>query len=261
MRIAALLLLAVQMSAGCVMRPSVAATTRRTFRFPDDAFAFANETVWEYHPGGAGGREWWTKREPRPSFSLRCGPMVRAARQFFLNARFEPAASRLDAAGYERLVRAVMASDPRHDRAEPIVIPGYPNLRAFSATHAALIQGHISGVWTSQLQRGNWRMIFPFPRRHQEATMRRLRADLAAGRPPIVHVLRFPDITLNHMILIYGVEETPAQVRFAAYDPNDAMHPIVLTYDRVARLFSYPRTPYFPGGPVRAYEIYDGWLY
>ena len=135
------------------------------------------------------------------------------------------------------------------------------DLRSFSAAHTALIQTHISGAWTSQLQRGNWRMIFPFSRRHQALTMQQLRARLAAGRPPIVHVLRFPEITLNHMVVVYAVEETPAEVRFRAYDPNDAEQPVVLAYDRVARLFTYPRTSYFPGGSVRAYEIYDGWLY
>jgi hypothetical protein len=104
-------------------------------------------------------------------------------------------------------------------------------------------------------------MIFPFPRAHQEATLRRVREGLAAGRPPVLHVLRFPDITLNHMIVVYAEEETPAEVRLFAYDPNDAQRPVVVRYDRAARLFTYPRTPYFPGGPIRAYEIYDGWLY
>jgi hypothetical protein len=66
---------------------------------------------------------------------------------------------------------------------------------------------------------------------------------------------------MNHMVVVYAAEETPAEMRFLAYDPNNASAPIVLTYDRVARRFSYPRTLYFPGGPVRVYEIYDGWLY
>ena len=232
-----------------------------TLRFPEDVFAFANETVWEYHTDDATGASGWTKRHPRPAFSLRCGPMARAVRQFFTNARFDATAPRADAATYEQLVRAVMASDPRHDRPERIVIPGYPDLRSFSAAHAALIQQNISGAWTSQLQRGNWRMIFPFSRSHQAETMRQLRAQLAAGRPPIVHVVRFPNITLNHMVVVYAVEETPAEVRFRVYDPNDAEQPVVLAYDRVARIFSYPRTTYFPGGPVRVYEIYDGLLY
>lgn len=63
------------------------------------------------------------------------------------------------------------------------------------------------------------------------------------------------------MIVVYAAEETAAEVRFLAYDPNDAEQPVVLDYDRAARIFSFPRTPYFPGGPVRAYEVYDGLLH
>jgi hypothetical protein len=207
------------------------------------------------------GRDRWYERDPRPAFSLRCGPIARAVRQFYANARFDASAPRAEPATNERLLRTVMASDPRRDRAARIVIPGYADLRSFSADHVALIEANISGAWTSQLQRGNWRMIFPFTRRHQAATATRLRERLAAGRPPIVHVLRFPNITLNHMIVVYAAEETPAEIRFSAYDPNDAEHPVVLAYDRGARRFSYPQTPYFPGGPVRAFEIYDGLLY
>lgn len=254
-------LVALAVGGGCALQGAPPAGTPRPLRFPADVFAFANETVWEYHRDETSGRQWWTQREPRPPFSLRCGPMARAVRQFFTNARFDPAAPRLDAAGYEPLVRAVMASDPRRDRAEPVVIPGYADLRTFSTDHAGLVQQHISGAWTSQLQRGNWRMIFPFPRGHQEATLRRVREGLAAGRPPILHVLRFPNITLNHMIVVYAAEETPAEVRLFAYDPNDAERPVVVRYDRAARLFAYPQTPYFSGGPIRAYEIYDGWLH
>jgi hypothetical protein len=246
--------------AACVWHGSVPSAAA-ALRFPQDVFAFANETVWEYHDDPASGRQGWSKRDPRPAFSLRCGPMARAVRQFYISARFDPAAPRGDAATYERLVREVMASDPRRPRAERIVIPGYADLRSFSTDHAAVIQANISGTWSSQLQRGNWRMIFPFTGGHQQATMRQLVREVAAGEAPIVHVLRFPNITMNHMVIVYDVEETPAEVRFHAWDPNNAEQPIVLAYDRVARRFSYPRTLYFPGGPVRVYEIYDGWLY
>jgi hypothetical protein len=167
----------------------------------------------------------------------------------------------VDAAAYTRLVREVMATDPRRPAARRIVIPGYADLRSFSAAHATLLQANVSGAWTSQLQRGNWRMIFPFTASHQAATAESLRADLARGWPAVVHVLRYPLLTINHMVLVYAVDETPAELRFVAYDPNEAERPIVLAYDRVTSRFSYPPTSYFPGGPVRAYEIYDGLLY
>jgi hypothetical protein len=74
-------------------------------------------------------------------------------------------------------------------------------------------------------------------------------------------VLRYPELTLNHLVLVYDAEETPAEIRFRAYDPNDAARPVLLTYDRAARMFTYAATPYFPGGPVKAYEVYCGLFY
>ena len=141
------------------------------------------------------------------------------------------------------------------------MIPGYPDLQSFSAAHEALLKAALAGPWQSYLQRGNWRMIFPFTARHQRRLARRLLASLARGWPPIVHVLRYPELTINHLVLVFDAEETPAEIRFLTYDPNDAAHPVVLTFDRVADTFFYAPTPYFPGGPVKAYEVYDGLLY
>jgi hypothetical protein len=73
-------------------------------------------------------------------------------------------------------------------------------------------------------------------------------------------VVRFPALTLNHMVLLYAIDETPAELLFQAYDPNDAAAPIVVRWDRGGRTFVYPRTVYFGGGPVKAYGIYDGLL-
>lgn len=234
------------------------------FRFASDTFAFSNDTVWEYRLApGATRMEWW-KREPRPPFSLRCGPVVRAARQFLLHARFDPAAAPLAPDGYGPLVTRVLRADARRKTAAPhtIVIPGYADLRSFSAAHEPLLKATLmSESWSAFLQRGNWRMIFPFSARHQRAEAERLLAEVGRGETPIVHVVRFPDLTLNHIVLVYEAEPTPAALRFRAYDPNDATRPIELAWDRGARTFVYPRTVYFPGGPVRAYEVYDGLLY
>jgi hypothetical protein len=236
-------------------------TGPRPLRFPADVFAFPNETVWAYDVDPVSKRVAWRTRDPAPAFSLRCGPMARGVRQFFANARFDPDALRADTAEYGRLVHAVLASDPRRPLERPIVIPGYADLRTFSADHAALMQAELAGPWSSHLQRGNWRMIFPFGGRHQEATARALLDDLGRHWPAIVHVLRFPRLTINHMVVVYAAEESPALVRFLAYDPNDASRPVALTYDRAARRFAFSATAYFPGGPVSAYTIYDGLLY
>jgi hypothetical protein len=187
--------------------------------------------------------------------------MARVARQFYAGARFDPAAPRVDEATYARLVRAVLATDPRRAAAGRIVIPAYPDLRSFSRAHEALLKEVMAGPWQSYLQRGNWRMIFPFPASHQERLAKRLLASLARGWPPIVHVLRYPDLIINHMVLVYDAEETPTEIRFQLYDPNDAARPVLLTYDRAARAFSLAATRYFPGGPVKAYDVYHGLVY
>ena len=232
-RVLALVLLAC--AAGCAARrPSVPG--RAPFAFPDDAFAFANITVWEYDVDPSTGDIQWRPREPPPDFSLRCGTMARLARQFWANARFDPAAP-------------------------PVVIPGYRSLHEFSATHRELLVRLMAGPWQSYLQRGNWRMIFPFPPGQQRDQAARLLDALAQGWPPVVHVLRYPRTTINHLVLVYAAEETPSEIRFQVYDPNDAEKTVMLTWDRAAELFNYSTTPYFPGGPVRAYEVYDGWLY
>ena len=168
----------------------------------------------------------------------------------------------IDDATLERLVRDVLVRDARATRpsGEPVVIPGYADLRQLSAAHRALFERALGGALLSHLQRGNWRMIFPFPAAEQRHEADQLAAALRRGETPILHVVRFPALTLNHMILLFDVTETPEDIRFDAYDPNDASAPIVVRWDRGGRTFVFPRTPYFGGGPVKAYGIYDGLL-
>ena len=232
------------------------------FRFANDTFAFSNETVWEYNIDDATGHATWHRRDPPPPFSLRCGNMARAARQFHIPARFAPDRSPPDDATLERLVRDVLVRDARATRpsGEPVVIPGYADLRQLSAAHRPLFERALGGALLSHLQRGNWRMIFPFPAAGQRREADQLADALRRGETPILHVVRFPALTLNHMILLFDVTETPEDIRFDAYDPNDASAPIVVRWDRGGRTFVFPRTPYFGGGPVKAYGIYDGLL-
>jgi hypothetical protein len=239
----------------------VPGTAGRPFRFPADAFAFRNDTVWAYATEPGTGRVRWWKREPRPAWSLRCGTMVRVARQFHRHARFDATLPPAAPDDYRRLVRTVLDRDPRGPAGEAVVIPGFADLRAFSAAHEGLLKRAMAGPWQTYLQRGNWRMIFPFTERHQAREAARLAAEVRTDRAPIVHVLRYPSLLINHLVLLYAVESTPDEVRFVAYDPNDEAAPVVLTWDRATRQFSYAATRYFPGGPVRVYEVYDGLLY
>src|SRR2546426_3623896 len=98
---------------GCAVRRPHADVGRAPFRFPDDTFAFANSTIWEYEIDASTSHVAWHRREPPPAFSLRCGTIARAVRQFYAGARFDPSAAIADDATYERLVRQVLRTDPR----------------------------------------------------------------------------------------------------------------------------------------------------
>ena len=258
-RLLHLLVVCLVLACGRPMRP--ADLPGQPFRFPADTFSFANEMIWVYDVVPETGGVSWRQREPRPDFALRCGSMARAARQFYASARFDASAPAADPETYRTLVRDVLDTDPRRPDGRHVVIPGYANLRSFSADHEHLLQTEIAGPWLSYLQRGNWRMIFPFTARNQKAVAEDLLASLASGWPPIAHVLRYPWLTVNHLMLVYAAEETPSEIRFRTYDPNEARSDVLLTYDRATHMFSLAVTPYFPGGPVKAYESYHGLLY
>src|SRR5215470_1364160 len=156
--------------AGCGAARRAGPPATRPFDFATDTFAFANETVLEYRVD-AQGHEEWIPRQPRPPFSLRCTVVARAARQFFLEARFAPDQPRVDDERYRALVREVIGRSPRDQTAsrDPVVIPGFADLRSFSAAHEALLQDEMRS-WTMFFGRANWRLIFPFTPANQESS-------------------------------------------------------------------------------------------
>jgi hypothetical protein len=243
---------------GCVASHPVVAPL--PFRFGIDTLAFSNDTAWVYRIDADGQTE-FLARNPEASFALRCAAMVRTGRLFHRHARFDPEAPPAAASTYRRLIADVIARDPRAGPGPPITVPGFADLHAFSATHEALFKAAMPSVWQSYLQRGNWRMIFPFTPEQQRDEAERLLRAVRSGQHPIVHITEFPALYLNHLILFYDAEEDPQSVRFLAWDPNDATAPVVVTWDRGEKRFLYPRRRYYAGGPVRAYAVYDGWLY
>lgn len=250
--------------AGCAAPSNRAAPTR--FVFDRDTFAFANETYWVYRPDPATGRMTHENRVPPPEFAHRCFVVARAAKEFHLHARFEPAAPSVSSEEYRRLVRRVVGRSAR--RASPdadrVVIPGYPDLRSFSAAHPDVVRGELGGAWQSYTQRGHWRMVFPFSPSHQQREAELLAARFQAPEPAgpaVVHVVRFPALTINHALVVYGAESSPDRLTFAVYDPNEPQFPLTLVFDRHTRRFEYPPTPYFVGGRVDIYEVYRSWSY
>jgi hypothetical protein len=236
----------------------------RPFQFERDTFAFAHELVWEYRFDPATGKTTTVRAQPPPTYYHRCFVMVRAARQFFYHARFEPASPPpASAEACARLVRAVVSRNPRRLSAEPdrVVIPGYDGLRALSRAWEPVLKAECGGAWESYFLRSHWRMVFPVSRRHQEKTARRLAQALQQGGIPVVHLFRFPHVTINHGILLFAVAEANGLLRFQAYDPNIPAQPVELTYHLANHAFHFPPNHYWAGSKLQVVHIYRNWLY
>jgi hypothetical protein len=245
---------------GCATAPS--AKFSRVFDFYADTFAYPNELVWVYEYDAQG--NWTTcQREPKPEYAQHCFVVARVARQFLNNARFAPEQPLADQETYRRLIRKVVASNPRKSLpvGQKIVIPGYPNLRQFSEVQEALLKQESGGAWQSYFQRGHWRMIFPFNRQHQETAAEELLAKIEKGETAVLHLVRFPQLTINHAVLLYDAEETEDGIRFDIYDPNRPWAPAYINYNRAERTFYLPPNHYFRGGRVDVYEVFRGGLY
>ncbi len=233
------------------------------FQFASDTFAFANELVWQYRRDEATDSMHTFRTEPPPEYAHRCFVMVRSARQFFYHARFAPQLPTATASEYQSLIRRVVARNPRHPStsAKRIIIPGYPNLRAFSESQAGLLKANCGGAWQSYVLRSHWRMVFPISRAHQARIAQRLTLAAPERTDPILHVVKFPELTINHGITLYQRREDHREIRFQVYDPNIPERPGELTYNRTSRTFHFPPNHYWAGGPVDIIEVYRHWWF
>ena len=244
---------------GCASQPFVGS---RPFDFQRDTFSYGNDLVWDYH-FDANGKWVHQRHEPPSDYTHHCFVVARSARQFFENAKFDATQPVADEKTYRRLIHRVVSVDPSHalPEAKKVVIPGYANLKEFSAAQEHLLKDECGGAWQSYFQRGHWRMIWPFSRARQQRTAEQLLADLKQNRPPVVHVVRFPQLTINHSVLIFGAMESEKEIKFSVYDPNKPDKPKTLDYDRATRTFNFAGNDYWPGGRVDIYEIYRSWNY
>lgn len=240
-----------------------AARSPRPFSFERDTFAFANQLLWQYAIDAATGATSTQRTSPPPTYAHRCFVMVRSARQFFYHARFEPSQPPLAAAEYRQRIREVVSRNPRRPSSEEkrVIIPGYEGLRAFSQGQEALLKAECGGAWQSYVLRSHWRMVFPISREHQARTARQLLAAFGEKPDPIVHLVRFPQLTINHGITLFQANETGTGIRFSAYDPNVPAQPAELVYDAAERTFVFPPSHYWAGGRVDVIEVYRGWFY
>lgn len=234
----------------------------RRFDFDHDAFSFVNELIWEYRFDPASGKTQFVRRETRPTYTHRCFMVARSARQFLYHACFEPARPKADEAEYRRLVRQVIARNPRKRPApgRQIMIPGFTGLREFSREHEALLKAECGEAWQSYFLRSHWRMVFPISRAHQERTATALVAALERGESPIIHLVTFPRLLMNHGMVVFGMRDSGEGIDFDAYDPNDSKKPARITFDSRIRAFLLPRNRYWAGGQLNIIEIYRGWI-
>lgn len=234
----------------------------RPFNFQRDTFSYANLLVWDYRFDDQG--RWVHQRhEPEPDYTHHCFVVARSARQFFQHAQFDPTKPVADESTYRRLIHQVVAIDPARvlPPGKKIVIPGYADLRSFSEAQEPLLKAECGGAWQSYFQRGHWRIVFPFSRANQERTAEEFLEDLKQNRPPVVHVVRFPQLTINHAVLVFAARQTERTIEFQAYDPNKPDKPKTLLFDRASRTFNFAGNDYWPGGRLDVYEIYRNWRY
>jgi len=249
-------------SAACIDDPAHLSPAARRFDFDSDTFSYPNELVWEYRFDPQTGKPTIQKHNPPPTYAHHCFVVVRSAKQFFLHAEFEPNGGTIGCADFATRIREVVSRSPKRTSppAQRVGFPGFANLRQFSVARAEELRAHCGGAWQSYAQRGNWRMIFPFTRQHQEQIAARLCRAVEEKRLPIVHVVTFPRLTINHVMMLIGVAASESAFEFQAYDPNIPEKPVTLWFHRKARAFEFPRTHYFVGGSVNLYEIYCGLL-
>jgi len=235
----------------------------RRFVFERDTFAFPNELVWVYRFDPVTGQTTNCRRDPPPTYAHHCFVLARSVRQFFYHARFDAAQRVLDDAAYDRLVRQVVARNPRKAclPAQQIVFPGYSCLRELSREREVVLKGACGRAWQSYFLRSHWRMILPIIRWQEAWVALGLAKAIREGKAPIVHLVRFPQLTINHGIVLYEVAAVSTGLEFTAYDPNVPERPSVLHYDAARRTFVFPANCYWAGGRVDVFQIYHNWLY
>jgi hypothetical protein len=231
----------------------------RPLSYPDDTFAFKNETVWNYVNGVPVPEAADSKREHQ--YDERCFVLSRSIVQFWKFARFDPSQQPLDAAGLAARIREVTERSvwlPALSAQERIVIPGYHNLHAASAAMPGVFQANLGLGWPFYFRVGNG-VIIVWVSRHMEAALNEeIWHDLQMNTPSILWVYRFPSLKLNHVIVVYSGTHDATGYHYHVYDPNYCDRFSHFDYHPATRTFAFQPVYYFKGGPVTARSIYRG---
>jgi hypothetical protein len=229
-------------------------------RYPDDTFAFKNETVWNY-VGGSVQAE--TDKDHVREYTRRCFVLSRSIVQFWKFARFEPNAPPLPADELARRIRQVSERSvwlPALAAKDRIVIPGYPNLHEASAQMRYVFQAGIGRGWPIYFRAGNMPIAFWVTRALEDRLNGEIYHDLQMNTPTILWVYRFPSLKMNHVVVVYSGTHDARGYHYHVYDPNYRDRFSHLDYDPATRTFRYDKVYFFKGGPVTVRSIYRGWL-
>jgi len=104
-------------------------------------------------------------------------------------------------------------------------------------------------------------MIFRVSGRFQEKMAEKLKRSLQQRGVALVHLFRFPRITINHGSVLYGFTESEQTIEFEASDPNLPERPVKLVYEKQRRVFTFAPNVYWGGGVVSVMEIYCAFPY
>lgn len=232
-----------------IVAPDV--TSVPAFSFATDTFAFPNH-IGARNPGVRG------------LYAHHCFVLARGVRQFHQFARFDPAAPRVESAQYERLVHAVVSRAPWRRPLPPedrVVIPGYPNLREFSAAEEAAVKAGLGGPFWTWVHWTNWRVTFErLPPGHQGEVLQQIREELAAGRLVQLLVTNWPKPELNHTVVAYGYRRGPAGLDLDVWDPNDPSAPGTVTFESAQQRFWATRVYDTEPGTIRVFRMYYSWF-
>ncbi|PTY01680.1 hypothetical protein DB346_11655 [Verrucomicrobia bacterium LW23] len=266
----------------CLTPLASTAAPDRAFSPQRDTLAFCNETVWHYSDGkavsrpdpAAHGKGTAARPAGAESYNRRCFVMSRGVMQFWKFARFEPSRPKVSEKEYAALVRRVARISVWRNalpRGERIVIPGYANLRAFSAAQGRAIRANLGLGWPTYFRPGNLALPFKPSAADQRRLAAELRAQLGRGEPAILWLANFPSLNINHAVIAYSVKDlrkggttsaaTPRDFQLAIYDPNldptaPGAAPTLLRWNSAHGTFSFSKTFYFPGGPVSVRHVF-----
>lgn len=235
-------------------------TQRSTHKFSakSDSFAFQNDTVWEYEEGKVAAKS--SKPADPKKYSRRCFVMSRAVVQFWKFAKFDPSSPALNKLKLKERVRELCRIDvwrEEYPLQERIVFPGYANLHDLSQAEEGVLKENIGLDWPIYFRFGNTKMLMS-PSAEQERSINDdLQQWLQENQLAIVWVYRFPEMDINHCVVIYDcVKGHEGGYHYFAYDPNSPGQSIKIDFDPTTNVFSFPPTFYFSGGAVSLRQVY-----